>query len=1116
MLRATTCFIVGALSVADTVWAGGSGLNVIVVVNQNSTNSVQLGNDYCEQRGVPPQNVLRMTGWTGGVTDWSPNDFETNLLNPLLAMIASRGLTNQAEFVLLSMDIPYRVTDGYLDYDSTTSALFYGFKTNTAVAGGLPFCSLPDYSSNSYAHSELPFSQAPPNTAATNSFLAVMLTDTNLAAAENTLCRSVASDGSCPTQTVYLAKTDDNACNIRFVEFDNAVFENQVVGNQAVTRIDTDFTAFTNLFGLQTGLRSFSLATNAFVPGSLGDSLNSYGGYLFENSYGQVTALAFLEAGAAGSYGAVVESCRWTQKYPDPMDYFYQTRGFSLAEAYYQSVLNPFEGLLVGEPLAAPFARPGSADWSSLTNGSVLSGQATLSPVFTAAATNLPLARVDLFVDGTFFQTMTNLPPAAGNTVSATLNGYTGTYTVPPNATLTSVAAGLANALNTLGTNTQVQAVPVGDRIELQSLTVTNPGSNVTVTTSSAMGSASSLTTQLTAARPAFLDSVAQGLEEVAIVNTPTNGDWLQTTFQKTNGVVVTIGVTNATPGATIGALALNLVNLINANPALQSADGLSVSDFYDYDNNNPSSPEVLFTLYANSPGWPASQIQVTLTTSPDLLSAPTGPSPLADNVSDLRPRNHLYFSSGADSLPVNFVCDTTQWADGYHQLTAVAYEGDSVQTQTRVTRNVQIQNTSLTATLTALPAVTNVMLNQQMQFTVTANTTNVGSIELFSTGGSLGAVTNQATGVFEVSAAYLGPGLHPFYALVTDESGDRYQTQTIWYRVLPANSVVLAPSISVQPAGQGVPAGASATLSVTASSTVPLGYQWWNSAGAILNATNASYIINPAQTNNSDNYFVVVTNAYGTTTSSVAPLVVYLPVTITSQPASQVVPALSTATFAVAASSYPALFFYQWTFNNTNLPGATSSTLVISNVLMANLGDYAVLVGNGYASNTSATATLSMSPSITSPYVGGTVIWGYGASLSVGAIGSGLLNYQWFQNGVAIADATNPVFNLSSVQFTNGGTYSVVVSSGLGSVTNTAPLVVSPAGTVLGMCASITITGFPGNTYTIQYTTNPAVTNSWMTLTNLTLQQPVEVWVDTSTNALVVPHRFYQLLPEQ
>ena len=78
---------------ADIAWAGGSGLNVIVVVNQNSTNSVQLGNDYCEQRGVPAQNVLRMTNWTGGSINWSPTDFQNQLLNPLLAMVASRGLT---------------------------------------------------------------------------------------------------------------------------------------------------------------------------------------------------------------------------------------------------------------------------------------------------------------------------------------------------------------------------------------------------------------------------------------------------------------------------------------------------------------------------------------------------------------------------------------------------------------------------------------------------------------------------------------------------------------------------------------------------------------------------------------------------------------------------------------------------------------------------------------------------------------------------------------------------------------------------------------------------------------------------------------------------------------
>ena len=779
--------VLAALLAAGTVWAGGSGLNVIVVVNQNSTNSVQLGNDYCEQRGVPPQNLLRMTGWPGGSIEWSPADFQTCLLNPLLAMVTGRGLTNQAQFVLLSMDIPYRVTDG-TGQNSTTAALFYGFKTNTAPVAGIASCSLPDNSSNSYAYSELPFSQTMPNTASTNSFLAMMLTDTNLAGAEATLNRGVAAGNTYPTQTVYLAKTTDSARNVRFVEFDNSVFENQVVGNFAVTRVDTDSTAFTNLFGLLTGLADFSLDTNAFVCGALGDSLTSFGGDILENS-GQTPSLAFLEAGASGSYGTVVEPCNWTQKFPDPVDYFYQTRGFSVAEAYYQSVLNPFEGLLVGEPLAAPFARPGSADWSSLTDGTVLSGQATLSPTFTAAATNLPLAQADLFEDGTFFQTMTDLPPAAGNVLSVTLNGYTNNYSVPANATLAAAAAGLAAVLNGQSNLTQVLAFPVGDRIELQSLALSVPGSNATVAASSAIGSASNLTTRLTAARPEFLDTVATGYELVTIYTMPVVGDWLNFTVIKTNGDMVTLAVTNNTPGATIGDLARNLVDLINTNSALQSADALFASDFYDED---PYLPEAQFFLYARPPGWPASQILATLNTSTNLLAAPDGTNPLADNVSDLRPRNHLYLSSGAVSLAVNFACDTTQMPDGYHQLTAVAYEGTSVATQTRIMRNVRIQNTSLTATLASLPAGTNATFDQQLQFTVTANANTVSRIELFSTGGSVGVATNQATAVFDLSAAFFGLGLHPFYALVTDQAGNRYHTQTMWYQIIPTLTLKL------------------------------------------------------------------------------------------------------------------------------------------------------------------------------------------------------------------------------------------------------------------------------------------------------------------------------------
>ena len=79
------------LFAARVLWAGESGLNVIVVVNQNSTNSVQLGNDYCEKRGVPPQNLVRMTGWTGDAISWDRPSFESFLRNPVLSAIASRG-----------------------------------------------------------------------------------------------------------------------------------------------------------------------------------------------------------------------------------------------------------------------------------------------------------------------------------------------------------------------------------------------------------------------------------------------------------------------------------------------------------------------------------------------------------------------------------------------------------------------------------------------------------------------------------------------------------------------------------------------------------------------------------------------------------------------------------------------------------------------------------------------------------------------------------------------------------------------------------------------------------------------------------------------------------------
>lgn len=776
LTRLSPLWLAMLMSIATFAWAGESGLNVIVVVNQNSSNSVRLGNDYCVQRGVPPQNVFRMIGWTGGNIEWQEGDFENYLLTPLLGMISSRNLSTQAEIVLLSMDIPYRVIHGDSE-NATTSALFYGFKENTVPPPGLPdTCSLPDDATNSYSFSELPFALAAPDTAPMNAFLAVMLTDTNLAQAEATLARGVASDASFPSETIYLEKTSDPARYVRFLSFDNAIQECRARSDENVERISSDSTALTNALGLDTGLANFVATAGVFVPGAVADNLDSFGGEIFEET-GQTPVLAFLEAGASGTYGTVVEPCNYTYKFPDPMVYFYQNRGFCLAEAYYQSLADPFQGLMIGEPLSAPFGRQGSGAWNSPGNGGVLSGTTDIHLSFSAAETNLPLSQVDLFVDGNFVQTITNLPPSVGNVISVTVNGVLASYTVTNGDTLGSAAAGLESALMAETNLTGVEAEAVGDRVVLRSQYVTTLGGQTSVQARTEIGSAPALTTFAAAALPSFLDSTAHGYH---FVQTSTNlmvGDWLQLTVIKTNGTQVTVGATNTTAGESITTFLQGLMTQINTNSILQAADGVTASDILSITNGTEG-----FLVNAASLGWPAAQIQTLFTGSTNLDPIPNGTNALVDNVRDLQPRAQIYLSCGAGTLPVHFVLDTTEFADGFHDLTAVAYEGTSVRTQTLARETVQFHNTGLSASFAEAGADT----QGDLLFRVAANASNIARIELFSTGGSVAVAANLAAAVLSAPASVLGVGLHPFYAVVTDDGGHQYKTETIWEQ-LPA-----------------------------------------------------------------------------------------------------------------------------------------------------------------------------------------------------------------------------------------------------------------------------------------------------------------------------------------
>jgi uncharacterized protein (TIGR03790 family) len=975
------CFLVFRL------YAGGSGLNTVVIVNQASSNSCELANYYCQQRQVPPQNVLYIN-WTGGNTMWASNDLQTTLVTPLLNMLASRQLTNQIDYVVLSMDIPFQTSDGSA-VDSTTAALFYGLRLGNG--------SDPWGTTNSYAASEAVFNPNATVGSPGYSFLTTMITGDSLAQAEQLVNQGVASDGTFPQQPVILAKSSDVSRNIRYVYFDNAIFDVNILGVSSILRTNTDSVSWLNpCLGYETGLADFSVAQGLFVPGAIADSLTSYGGVIFGNN-GQTSLLAFTTNGAAGSYGTVAEPEADTQKFPNPEVYFYQARGFSLAESYYQSVNIPYLGLMVAEPLAAPFARFGYGQWATNLANTVLSGTTNLSVSFNAHDGNHPLQQVDLFVDGVYFSTMTNVTPCPGNVLTTTLNGYPVTYTVPTNSTLSTVAAGLAAQLNAETNATQVQALVYGDRIELEcvatnpvmtpyyvasSLPASTPGlsysvnylpasfppqmtagsfnkngvytmqvgipstlpyvimastnlinwepiltnnvpgllnfvdddsinyperfyrmswpspnqppqlsaplavgggvyqmnvnsvsgqtwalqtstdlvnwvsvftnqsggstdyvytntanlpaqfyraflttpapppftlldetTNLTLvqvnsaslpytvgvstnegqwtglatnfslgqiqtTAASSIGTGAGLSTFLNAAQPAFMASQAFGVQGYTIIsNVPPTNAWIQFTFTLTNGQSVVVTVTNVL-GTNSVALAGQLYNAINSNPDLQGNDGVQAEDFM------PIPISASFNIYARSPGWQAAQILVQPRVYLVYTTTPQGT--LTQNLSNLEPRNHLYVTAGAPYLDLAFPLATTNLPDGYHLLTAVAYEGSDVRTETHVTVPVQIQNTSLSAALTLLDLTNSAPSEGIYHIQVTASTNTVNLITLFSTGGALGTATNESSAVFQVAGTNLWAGPHPFYAIVQTADGLAYRTQTQWVTLGP------------------------------------------------------------------------------------------------------------------------------------------------------------------------------------------------------------------------------------------------------------------------------------------------------------------------------------------
>ncbi len=235
-------------------------------------------------------------------------------------------------------------------------------------------------------------------------------------------------------------------------------------------------------------------------------------------------------------------------------------------------------------------------------------------------------------------------------------------------------------------------------------------------------------------------------------------------------------------------------------------------------------------------------------------------------------------------------------------------------------------------------------------------------------------------------------------------------------------------------------------------------------------NGTNRTLSIANAQPADSGNYFCVISNVYGTATSVPALLTISagaIPPALVG-PANLTVIQGNNATFSASVSGSP-IPTLQWLDNNSNpIPGATTSSLTISNVQFAQNGFTYTLTASNSAGSVSSNAVLTVivPPVIVSQPANLVVTNGLSASLAVSATGVPNPSFQWYKNNVPIT--TNPsattsnlviastspsdtasyfvqVFN--SAGTTNSVTVTLTVNSAMSATT------LSPANGATGVC---------------------------------------------------------------
>lgn len=281
----------------------------------------------------------------------------------------------------------------------------------------------------------------------------------------------------------------------------------------------------------------------------------------------------------------------------------------------------------------------------------------------------------------------------------------------------------------------------------------------------------------------------------------------------------------------------------------------------------------------------------------------------------------------------------------------------------------------------------------------------------------------------------------HRFRAVATNSAG----SATSSVATLTVIELILPTTITLQPTGGTFNVGQSVTLTVAATGTGTLAFQWYRDGRPIAGATGSSLALNNLAAGSSASYHVVVQGRGGEIGSSGVFVTVISPPAFTVQPVDATVQTGLSGSFRAVAvgDPDPSLQWFRRSASSgawqalTDGPGVSGarSEVLTLDAVPASLDGLQVQARatNSAATTESAIATLrTLSPSstlrIATQPQSVLARAGQSTAFSVLMEGTGPFTYQWSQNGVTRVGAIGRICNLNNVNADLAGGYSVVV----------------------------------------------------------------------------------------